>query len=414
MAFERGGSGLGLVRRAWWDGELKEFVHPADGSAAIERSPGTSTAGLRAEPVPIARTEGGQPLQGQLIGRPVIPADGTRPLHLPMLKAHCDGSGACCASYHHMPTTSEDAARIRAVMKDRWEGPVPLDDVFYPAFDEAPEGPLNVVEVDGGCAFLEDDGRCAVHAAGGAEAKPLGCRAFPAVLVACGEEWHASLRSECACMERYATSGAPLHADPQSWANLRAGFVRVWCVPDTVKIDAERSLPRDDYVNWMRGTVASLSKSFDPVEVLMDAESAMGLSPGAGDGAWLASVAETLEAELPELERTHPPGSAYRAAIEWGAETARGLVEDPSAETGWGRGMAQHQGRVGCQLATSVLHGHTLLEQPLLGPALTELRRILWLGLHAAAVRPAREVDGRLESMTAWIFLWRNVLPKEA
>lgn len=400
-----------MVRRAWWDGELREFVHPADGAPAIPRRPGDPTPALRADPVPVVTNAAGQPLQGQLIGRPVIPADGTRPLHLPMLKAHCDGGGACCASYHHMPTTPDDAARIRALMAGRWDGPVPLSEVFYPAFDEAPDGPLNVVEVDGGCAFLEDDGRCAVHAAGGAEAKPLGCRAFPAVLVACGEEWHASLRPECACLERYATTGAPLHADPTSWANLRAGFVRVWCVPDEVRIDAERSLPRDDYAAWMRGTVASLARSFDPVQVLMDAESAMGF-PVEDDAAWLAETATALEAEVAEVVRTHPPSSAYRAVIEWGARATRGLVADPGAETGWGRGMAQHQGRVGCQLATAVLHGHALLEQPMLGPALRELRRILWLGLAAPAVQPPREADPRLESLTAMLFLWRNVLPK--
>jgi hypothetical protein len=308
--------------------------------------------------------------------------------------------------------TLDDATRIRALLAGRWEGRVGLDEVFYPAFDDAPEGPLNVVEVDGGCAFLETDGRCAVHTAGGAEAKPLGCRAFPAVLVACGDEWHASLRPECACLARYAMTGMELHADPTSWAVLRSGFVRVWEVPDEVTIEEGRSWPRPQYVTWMRGLLGQLARSFDPVETLRRAEEGMGRSTQDGDAAWLAQVIATLELELPEVARTHPPSSPFRRVIQWGHEVATGVLAAPDTRPPWGKGLAQHQGRIGCQIATAVLHGHLLLEQPRLGPALSELRRILWLGRAAAGIRPAEAADPRLESWTAWVFLWRNVLPK--
>ncbi len=382
-----------MVRRAHWGGRLREFVHPADGSPAIERG-GAHDEAVRAEASGIAVDEQGRARQGQLVGRPVGAADATRPLHLPLLRAGCDGSGACCGSYHHVPLTPEDAARIRALMKGRWDGPVPLDEVFYDAFEGVSPTPLNVVHVDGSCAFLEAGGGCAVHRIGGARAKPLGCRAFPAVLVACGDEWHASLRPECACFVRHCETGRLLHEDPEPWAALRASFVRVWEVPERIWIDDGEHIARDEYVAWMRATVADLATTGDVDVTLAKATARLGLPDvqPTEPGEWLDELRAHLRAELDDLPRTHAPMSPYRLTIEWGAGVEPAFAPRP---------------REAAAVATAVLHGHLLLEQRVLGEALTELRRVLWLG---QATTPPD--DGRIEPLTGWVFLWRNVFPK--
>jgi len=60
-------------------------------------------------------------------------------------------------------------------------------------------------------------------------------------------------------------------------------------------------------------------------------------------------------------------------------------------------------------VAALLLHGHGLLEAPLLGPAARDLGHLLWLARASDTVQPADEADSRLESTTSWLFLWRTV-----
>jgi hypothetical protein len=57
-----------------------------------------------------------------------------------------------------------------------------------------------------------------------------------------------------------------------------------------------------------------------------------------------------------------------------------------------------------------VLHGHALLELPLLGEALDDLLYLVQLAGASEVVSPAIDADPRLESLTTWLFLYRNVL----
>ena len=381
-------------------------MHPPDGTPPVEREVGSSGQA----PPPARGTPAGVAVRGQLVGRWVTPTDATLPIHVPLLRASCDGSGACCSLFHHVPATGQDAREIVELLGDTWDGPVPLDQLFYPAFDGYAE-PLNVLEIDGDCGLLDEEGLCRVHGAGGAQAKPQSCLAFPAELVACGLEWHGSLRPECACIARTAVTGAPLQSDPETWAALRTTLLRVWEVPESVRIDADRSIPRDDYLAWMRGTMAALKTTFSPLAALTAAVQELTGSPlpERPPQGWLASIADDLEATAYELEESHPPTGAYRRAVQWGAACARALHDGADPQPPWGRGLAQHQGRLAASVAGLLLHGHTLLHYPLLGRAAADMTWLLWLARASCAIQAPEDVDPRLEANTTWVFLWRHV-----
>lgn len=383
MNRDSAGSGHSLLRRTRLDGRWRTFVHPGTAPRLDPR---------------------GRPLQGQLVGRAVVPEDWTRPLHLPLVRAGCDARGACCSLYHHIPASPEDRERIRAVLAPE-EG---LDELFVEAFAGHP-GALNIATVDGRCAFQQPDGLCRVQVRGGASAKPSPCSSYPAVLVACGDEWHASLRPECACIARHANEGSLLSDDPQSWANLRARFARVWEVPDRVEIDASRSLPRDEYVAWMRTSIAGLKTSFAPFDALAAAGEALGVELVEPDDAWLARVQANLARERREGDVELHHASPLRATFAWALEIVAALRGGASPEPSWSRGRSADHARRAAALASMVLHGHQLLEWRQLGPALVDLGRFLWLGRASMAIRAAEEVDPRLEALTSWIFLWRLV-----
>jgi hypothetical protein len=288
-----------------------------------------------------------------------------------------------------------------------------IDQVFHPAFDGRAD-PLNIVAVGGSCAFREPDGRCGIHARMGGGAKPQSCLSYPAHLIACGAEWHASLRPECACVARSAIHGTPLEADPEVWVRLRSTLTRVWAVPRSVAIDANRSLPRDDYVSWMRETVARLKTSFDPIGALEEARRRLGGDEiveelGFPSESWLREVADHLGSEAVEAARTFDSGSPYRRSIEWGAEVAARLARDGPVEPRWSRGRAGDWARRTSSTISLLLHGHGPLEQPFLGPAIDDLLRILRTAHAGEGIRPTEDVDPRLESVTMWLFLWRNV-----
>lgn len=86
----------------------------------------------------------------------------------------CEGCTNCCRTLA-VSITDEEAARLRAV-KNRHGLPDP--------FLSDAQGGRFLRHVDGACVFLEADGRCAVHAQSGFDAKPGPCRKFPFYTVA--------------------------------------------------------------------------------------------------------------------------------------------------------------------------------------------------------------------------------------
>jgi len=422
LAGMRPGSSLPLVRRAVIDGVLREFVHPPDGSMPIERPVGSAPEPVEAGPAPVMGSpvpEAGVNRLGQLVGRNTEPRDLARPMALPFLRASCDGSGSCCGLYHHIPATASDAARIKDLLADDWDRDVPLDEVFVPAFDAHPDGPLNVLDIEGSCAFLDDDGLCAVHKKGGSEAKPQACVSYPAHLVVCGERWVASLRPECACIMRTATDGPRLADDPTGWASLRSMMLAVWTVPMVVTVEDEVYVTRTDYRRWTERQVASLSNTLDPVGILCLAHAELDvvaeqppIRPAVDellDPDWLASLVPWLEDEVALARHAHAADSPLRIAAEWGAECVRALLEGEEPAAKENKGRAADWSRRAALTTAHLVHGHGLLEEPELRPALTRLARFVALAQASRRLRPLEDRDERLEELTAWFFLWRTL-----
>jgi|GEM_PF-1789784 len=418
----RPGSSLPLIRRVFVDGTLREFVHPADGSMPSERPVGSAVAPSTQAPPPVLGgpvPEAGVDRLGQLVGRNVEPRDLARPLALPFLRASCDGSGSCCGLYHHIPATADDATRITELLADDWDRPVPLEDVFVPAFDAHPNGPLNVLEIEGSCAFLDDDGLCAVHKKGGIEAKPQACISYPAHLVVCGERWVASLRPECACMLRTAVEGPKLSDDPVGWARLRSMMLAVWTVPQLVAVHGDTIVTRSDYRRWTERQVAALSNTLDPVGTLCTARAELDVlaeeppmrleATTLLDPEWLATLQTWLAGEKALAQHAHSPDSPLRIAVEWGAECVDALLAGEVPVRSEGKGRAADWSRRAALTTAHIVHGHGLLEEPLLRPAVTRLARFVALASASRMLRPLDDRDRRLEELTAWFFLWRTL-----
>lgn len=122
-----------------------------------------------------------------------------RPLDvLPDYSLHCDGSGTCCRFYGTVLFRPDEAIRGLALVPEVAEELGSIDHVFLPQRMGGSRG-MAVAQVDGACAFLS--GReCRIHRAGGASAKPVGCRSYPLRLVDDGETVRVSIRVECRCV----------------------------------------------------------------------------------------------------------------------------------------------------------------------------------------------------------------------
>jgi lysine-N-methylase len=128
-------------------------------------------------------------------------------VHLPVLQNwDCHVCGTCCKEYQ-IVVTDEERQRIES---QGW--------VNDPAIGGLPlfvrRGPLGQRRyylnhrADESCIFLDDNGRCRIHARFGYETKPLPCRLFPFILVPVYDHWRVGLRF--ACPSAAASKGRPL------------------------------------------------------------------------------------------------------------------------------------------------------------------------------------------------------------
>jgi lysine-N-methylase len=124
-----------------------------------------------------------------------------RPLALlPDFSLHCDGRGSCCRLYASVLFSPVETARARALQPKTLDGGADPSRVFLPERGSAPCAGSAVAQIDGRCAYLGEADRCALHRAGGPEAKPLGCTLFPASFLDDGERIRVSAWIECACV----------------------------------------------------------------------------------------------------------------------------------------------------------------------------------------------------------------------
>lgn len=174
---------------------------------------------------------------------------------LPGYSFRCDGSGTCCSQYGSLSFSADDVRRARRAGLRTLDGDADAERVFLPLFGALPGGRMAMTLVDGSCLQLDADRRCGLHVAGGAPAKPVGCRIFPATVADDGESLRVSVALECECTIRSLVAGEGdvsglLDAAVRHGADLPAGAA-VRGVPDPVVLSGTSTAPRSELVRWV-------------------------------------------------------------------------------------------------------------------------------------------------------------------
>jgi lysine-N-methylase len=177
---------------------------------------------------------------------------------LPSFSLHCDGRGSCCRMYPTVLFTPREAVRARALVPDVLDGGDRHGRVFLPDRGTDPRGGSAVTLCGGACAYLSAEGSCRVHEVGGAEAKPLGCRLFPAILVDDGTRVRVTPMVECACVLASIgrEGGAPLLSGGARTRRELDPAVHVARVPEVVEVNASLRASRAELAAWSSAVLA--------------------------------------------------------------------------------------------------------------------------------------------------------------
>lgn len=188
---------------------------------------------------------------------------------LPDFRLACDGTGGCCRLYGTIMFRPLEQAVARSLLPSVLDAGNHPEQAFAPLSGSSPCGGVAVGFVDGRCAYLEAEGRCGLHAAGGSRGKPLGCRTFPALFVDDGVAVRVTPAVECACVLaslRRPHEGEPLVAPGVVTTGDLDEGIHVERLPDMILITAKRYGPRSDLVAWSR-VVASAPPPVDTASV---------------------------------------------------------------------------------------------------------------------------------------------------
>lgn len=234
----------------------------------------------------------------QLEPKPLVPEPGG--------DLRCDGAGTCCRLYGTVMMTSDEFRRVRVLLPHWRVGNVPPERWTTPVRGSEPGPVLASIARDGACGFLQDDGLCAIHRVGGAEAKPWGCRAFPRVYVDDGVAVRVSLKPECPCVLAPAAAEPEPVIDPE-WFDSRSlpSTVVIDALPELIEVRRGYRVPRDEVRRW----VAEITERPVPVDpaatawAMADRGLAGGL-PVVDDAAWQAGPPE-VAAVRPWVEALH-------------------------------------------------------------------------------------------------------------
>lgn len=130
------------------------------------------------------------------------------PLRLPVFQNwSCHSCGGCCRQ-HLIEITAEERQRIESQNWTATEG-VPVDQPLFVRLGLPGSQRYRLAhQPDGACIFLNDGGRCRIHARFGEAAKPLACRVYPYAFHPAGKSIAVSLRFSCPSV--VANRGTPL------------------------------------------------------------------------------------------------------------------------------------------------------------------------------------------------------------
>lgn len=194
-------------------------------------------------------------------------------LPLPSLqKWDCHTCGTCCKEYLvTLSPVETDRIRKQEWKPEELEGHPPLRTIGRLWWRKTV---LNH-RPDGSCVFLDDQGRCRMHAKWGYESKPLPCKLFPFVLVPTGNGWSVGMRF--ACPSASASLGRPM---AEHLVALRS-FAREMVDRENLPLDPTGEFPKipppkvegNPGLNWERvqalakGLAFPLGRREDPIHL---------------------------------------------------------------------------------------------------------------------------------------------------
>lgn len=174
---------------------------------------------------------------------------------LPHYRLTCDGQGSCCRLYSTIMVRPVEEATARSLQPFIFDAGDHPERLFAPLAGSAPCGASSFGFVDGRCAYLDGSDRCVLHAAGGAQGKPLGCRMFPALFVDDGDSVRVSPVVECACvlasLDKPHEGELLVPNEIQTSDQLDPG-IHVTVLPETLFITKKRQVSRDELGRWSR------------------------------------------------------------------------------------------------------------------------------------------------------------------
>ncbi|MRG97184.1 YkgJ family cysteine cluster protein [Polyangium spumosum] len=279
------------------------------------------------------------------------PRAASRPLDpLPGFSLACDGRGSCCRFYASVIFRPVEEAHARALLPRVLDAGDHPERAFTPLHGSSPCGATSVPLVDGRCAYLDDGGLCRLHAARGAQVKPLGCQTFPALFVDDGEAVRIAPAVECACVLASALDprpeGAPLVPEgARRSEDLDEGILIVE-LPETLPLAPGRSGARADLVRFLRA-VAEAPPPRDTAHALValaDVVETSGLDPALATRALAAPAPPDAELFRPffaalatRAARRARIDATFRAerdlarrVVCWIEAAALALAEDPA------------------------------------------------------------------------------------
>jgi len=242
---------------------------------------------------------------------------------VPGLRYSCHGCGACCRDF----TIELRMKDFEKLERQGWQAE--LGEPFWTVF----RGRRWLRQrPDGACIFLQEDGRCRVHARFGMEAKPLACQLFPFSFAPGPERARVGVSFACSSVQRGLGAELPSHA--QDLRRMQG---------ELPEATSPRAAP--DLLRGVAGTVAEVEAVREAMDALLGdratpwtvrltgfawvAQSLRLANLDAVRGERLAELVTTLTtaapAELPLLDAVEPSDRSWRLLRQ--AVFAR--VEDP-------------------------------------------------------------------------------------
>jgi lysine-N-methylase len=179
----------------------------------------------------------------------------------------CHGCGECCREYEVHVT---DAER-RKIIDQGWENDPAIGDT--PLFVQTGgwwrrKWRLNTRPGDDACIFLNEQGRCRIHAKFGGAAKPLACQVYPFTLNPAGDHWRVGIRFACPSVAD--NLGRPMSAHHSDLRGYGQGLEEREGVKDRTTapppLQTGQRVPWSDIGRFVSALLAILDRPSEPIE----------------------------------------------------------------------------------------------------------------------------------------------------